>query len=180
MKRACFGIQEFFQFLKGSSVATSASVFQDGLVFHYIYKQLYIYSLLAMTHAPFHPKRGQCEKEKLPSLNDLVGYEVIINGSGLGAGKLINDENIRPARGQVVLVRALWIKHFVINNKRDKLTYVLPCTDSVVLGRSPQVGNWVEIVSPDIAELIMSRCVSLIPILCGAEAGLEGDRCEIL
>ena len=178
MKKACFGIQKFLQFLKGSSVATSASVFQDGFVLHYIYNQLY--SLLAMTHAPFHPKRGQCEGEKLPSLNDLLGYEVIINGSGLGAGKLINDENIRPARGQVVLVMALWIKHFVINNKRDKLTYVLPCTDSVVFGRSTQVGNWVEIVNPDTAELVMSRCVSLIPILCGAEAGLEGDRCKIL
>ena len=62
-----------------------------------------------------------------------MGYNIIINCSGLGAGKLVNDGNIRPARGQVVFVRAPWIKHFVINDKRDKLTYVLPRTDSVVL-----------------------------------------------
>ena len=92
MERACFGIQEFLQFLKESSVATSASVLQDSLVFHYIYNQLYL--LLAMTHAPFHPKSGQCEGEKLSSLNDLVGYDVIINCSGRGAGKLVNDENM--------------------------------------------------------------------------------------
>ena len=71
--------------------------------------------------------------------------------------------------GQVVLLRAPWIKHFVINDKRDKLTYVLPRTDSVVFGGTTQVGNWDEIVNPDIAELIMSRCVFLIPSLCGAE-----------
>ena len=45
--------------LKGSSVGISASVLQDSLVFHYNYNQLYL--LLAMTHAPFHPKSGQCE-----------------------------------------------------------------------------------------------------------------------
>ena len=48
-------------------------------------------------------------------------------------------------------VRAPWIKHFVINDKRDKLTYVLPRTDSVVLGGTTQVGNWDEIVNPDTA-----------------------------
>ena len=58
-------------------------------------------------------------KEKnLSSLNDIVGYDVIINCLGLGAGKLVNDENIRPACGRVVYVRAPWIKHFAINDKR--------------------------------------------------------------
>ena len=59
-------------------------------------------------------------------------------------------------------------------------TYVLPRTGSVVLGGTTWVGNWDESVNPDTAELIMSPCVSLIPSLCGAEAGLEGDCCEIL
>ena len=90
-----------------------------------------------------------------------MGYDVIINYClGLGAGKLVNDENIRPARGQVVLVRAPWIKHFVMNDKIDyKLSYILPHIGSLVLGGTTQVGNWDEIVNPGTAELIMSQCV---------------------
>ena len=107
-----------------------------------------------------------------------MGYDAIIHCLGLGAGKLLNDEKIRPARGQVVLVRAPWIKHFVINDKRDKLTYVFPRTDSLVLEGTTQVGNWDEIVNADTAELIMSQCVSLIPSLCGAKVtgGWDGRR----
>ena len=48
-----------------SPVPRSASVLQDSLVFYYIYNQLYL--LLSMTHAPFQPKRGQCEGEHLSS-----------------------------------------------------------------------------------------------------------------
>ena len=136
-----------------------------------------------MTHAPFYPKCGKVKDKNLPSLNDLVGYYVIINCSGLGAGKLVHDENIRTARGQVVLVRAPWIKHFVINDKRDKLTYVLPRTDSVVLGGTTQVGNWDEIVNPDTAELIMSRCVLDSKYLWSRgdrSMGWKETRCGIL
>ena len=121
--------------------------------------------------------------KKLSSLNDPVGYDVIVNCLGLVAGKLVNDENIRPARSQMVLVRAPWIKHFVINDKRDKLTYVLPRTDSVMLGGTTQVGNWDKIVNPDTAEFVMSRCVSLIPSVWGGgdrRLGWRGTRCGIL
>ena len=53
------------------------------------------------------------KEKKLSSLNNLVGYDEIINCFLLGAGKLVNNENIRSARGQVFFVRAPWIKHFV-------------------------------------------------------------------
>ena len=120
------------------------------------------------------------KEKKLSSLNDLMGYDVIINCSGLGAGKPVNDENIRPARDQVVLVSAPWIKHFVINNKRDKLTYVRFLVQIAWCLEAQLKLETGTSVNPDTIELIMSRCVSLIPSLCGAEAGLEGDRCEIL
>ena len=128
----------------------------------------------------FTQKGGNVKENKLSSLDDLVGYDVIINCSGLGARKLVNDVKIRPVRGQAILVRAPWIKHFVINysEKDDVLTYVLPRANNMVLGGTAQVGNWDETVDPDTAELIMSRCVSLIPSLHKAEVigGWAGGR----
>ena len=127
----------------------------------------------------FTQKGGSVREKKLLSLDDLVGYDVIINCSGLGAGKLVNDEKIRPVRGQGILVKAPWIKHFVINySEKDVLTYVLPRAHNVVLGGTAEVGNWDEIADPDTAELIMSRCVSLIPSLRGVEliGGWAGGR----
>ena len=127
----------------------------------------------------FTQKGGSVKEKKLISLDDLVGYDVIINCSGLGAGKLVNDEKIRPVRGQVVLVRAPWIKHFVLyRDEKNDMGYILPRTHDVVLGGTAQVGNWDEIANPDTVELIISRCVSLIPSLRGVEliGGWAGGR----
>ena len=52
----------------------------------------HIHAMLCFTQ-----KGGNVKEKKLSPLNDLVGYDVIINCSGLVAGKLVNDENIRCA-----------------------------------------------------------------------------------
>ena len=50
-------------------------------------------------------------------------YDVIINCTGLGAQKLCNDINLSPIRGQVIRVKAPWIKFAAY---ADNDTYIIP------------------------------------------------------
>ena len=43
-------------------------------------------------------------------LQELEGYGMVVNCSGLGAAKLFKDPEMYPVRGHVIRVRAPWIK----------------------------------------------------------------------
>jgi hypothetical protein len=43
-------------------------------------------------------------------MQELGGYSMIANCSGLGAAKLFQDAEMYPVRGHVIRVRAPWIK----------------------------------------------------------------------
>ena len=51
------------------------------------------------------------------------GYDLVINCTGMGAQKLCHDSNMSPVRGQVLRVKAPWIKFCVF---ADNDTYVIP------------------------------------------------------
>ena len=116
---------------------------------------------------------GTIEQRRLSSLDELRHYyDVIVNCSGLGAVELVGDGEVCPYRGQVVLVRAPWIKHFVIVDSEEgdeNMVYILPRSNMVFLGGTAQVGNWSESVDPTTSEAIVSRCTTVLPALCGAE-----------
>ena len=50
-------------------------------------------------------------------------YDVIINCTGFGARKLCNDLEMSPLRGQVIRVKAPWIK-FALYADND--THIIP------------------------------------------------------
>lgn len=62
-------------------------------------------------------------------LQELAGYDLVVNCTGLGAMKLFNDQSMYPIRGHVLRVHAPWIKHIYFT---DEMTYVIPNSDSVV------------------------------------------------
>lgn len=50
-------------------------------------------------------------------------YDIIINCIGYGAKDVCNDSLMRPIRGQMIRVRAPWIKHFYYT---DDNCYMIP------------------------------------------------------
>ena len=111
------------------------------------------------------------EQRRLKSLDELRGYDVVVNCTGLGAAELVGDHDLHPVRGQAVRVRAPWIKHFVIDidESKEDWVYVFPRSGDVLLGGTAVSGDWSETVDPATSEAIVSRCTALLPSLRGAE-----------
>uniref|UniRef100_A0A8C0MJ76 D-aspartate oxidase n=1 Tax=Canis lupus familiaris TaxID=9615 RepID=A0A8C0MJ76_CANLF len=97
-------------------------------------------------------------------------FDVVVNCSGLGSRQLAGDAEVLPVRGQVLRVRAPWVKHFI--REGAGLTYVYPGASDVVLGGTRQEGDWNLSPDAEASRDIFSRCCALEPSLRGA-AGLR-------
>ena len=131
-------------------------------------------------------RKGGCkvEQRKVSDLSKLTSnYDVVVNCTGLGSCKdLIQDSSLYPVRGQIVLVRAPWIKHWVtFYDPKDIHTAIIPRGSEVVLGGVTEKGDWNEEINTTTTEEILRTCQALVPSLCGAEvvggwAGLRPGR----
>lgn len=82
----------------------------------------------------FKQNGGRIVVKKLSSLEELVGqYDIVINCTGLGSRELIDDTQLVPNRGQLVSVKAPWLKHFIYTGD-EGLEYILPGVDMVHIG----------------------------------------------
>uniref|UniRef100_A0A8C8WH06 D-aspartate oxidase n=1 Tax=Panthera leo TaxID=9689 RepID=A0A8C8WH06_PANLE len=93
-------------------------------------------------------------------------FDVVVNCSGLGSRQLAQDSEMFPVRGQVLNVRAPWVKHFIRDG--SGLTYIYPGTSNVILGGTRQQGDWNLSPDAEISRGIFSRCCALEPSLQGA------------
>lgn len=123
------------------------------------------------------------ETHKVLSLDELTGsgqYDAVINCSGLGAKDLLRDDSMRPVRGQVLRVRAPWIKAFWMFGDH----YIIPNSDNVVLGGTKQVGDWNLEASEEDTKFILDGVSALFPSLRDAPiekifVGLRPVRDEV-
>jgi D-amino-acid oxidase len=98
------------------------------------------------------------------------GVDLVINCSGLGARALARDDSLYPVRGQVVLVRQLGVRQWLLDESDpSNLTYIVPRRDTVVLGGTALEGDADERVRAETAADILQRAISLMPALAGAE-----------
>nr|WP_296070955.1 FAD-dependent oxidoreductase [uncultured Actinoplanes sp.] len=100
---------------------------------------------------------------------------VVVNATGLAAGRLCDDPAVYPARGHIVLADNPGLDVSVRDEDNPAgITYVHPRTHDVVLGGTFDAGNWS--VDPDPAEAaaIVRRCLSLVPELSGVR--IRGSR----
>lgn len=68
--------------------------------------------------------------------------KVIMNCTGLGAGKLFNDKEIIPIKGQLtVLLPQPEIDYAYVLPSRDNLLYMFPRKDGIILGGTYEKGN---------------------------------------
>ncbi|RHY94287.1 hypothetical protein DYB37_006986 [Aphanomyces astaci] len=109
---------------------------------------------------------GTFETRHLSSLDDLhnEGSDIIVNCSGLGAGKLVNDATVYPVRGQVIKVFNPSITHFFLVESGGHYTYILPRPGGeVILGGTVQTHNWSTACDEDDVKQILARCADLVP-----------------
>ena len=90
--------------------------------------RLYLAWLLARIEAA----GGAVQCRRLGSLDELLlgsgeRYDALVNCAGLGGGPLAGDGSVHPVRGQVLRVRAPWVKHYVNADG----AYIIPNIDTV-------------------------------------------------
>ena len=112
-----------------------------------------------------------------------VPGEVVVNCVGLGARELCQDDEVRPARGQVIFLdQDPGIGHF--DQQPETLTYTIPRSDVTVLGGTAQVDDWGMDIRPEENDLILDKVEALWPELdrskiVGGAVGLRPSRSEV-
>ncbi len=95
-----------------------------------------------------------------------VTEDVVVNCAGLGSRRLAGDLDVQPVRGQVVHLAGVGLERWWLD--ADGPTYVVPRSDTVVVGGTDEPGDWSRTPSPQTARAILERATRLVPALAGA------------
>jgi D-amino-acid oxidase len=116
-------------------------------------------------------RRIPIELRALAELDDAPG-DLIVNCTGLGARTLLDDQEMTPVRGQVIVVEQFGLDEWTLDDSDDgdgdgngdgQPTYIVPRERTVVLGGTAEAGLDDMTARPDIAEGILERCARLVP-----------------
>ncbi|KAJ9627828.1 D-amino acid oxidase [Taxawa tesnikishii (nom. ined.)] len=106
--------------------------------------------------------------------------DLVLNCTGLSSLHLdgVNDNQLYPARGQIVLVRndpGVMSTVSGTDDGPDEATYIMhrAAGGGCVLGGCLQKDNWESAPDPNLAIRIMKRCVDLCPALVPKGKGIE-------
>lgn len=99
----------------------------------------------------------------------------VVNCTGLAARVIADDPTIVPVRGQVVLVEQPGLSEWLLEQSdTERLTYVVPREQTVVIGGTAQEGVYDPRPDPATADEILARARVLVPAL--AQARVIGHR----
>lgn len=93
----------------------------------------------------FYLQGGKTETRIFNSLNDFTHLpeQIIMNCTGLGAGKLLNDKELIPVKGQLTILMAQpEVDYSYMAVSEGKFLYMLPRKDGIILGGTSEKGNW--------------------------------------
>ncbi len=121
------------------------------------------------------------QRQRVRSLAQLADCQLLVNCSGLGAAQLFGDDQMQAVRGQVVRVRAPWVRNYY---NIDGKFYIIPNVDTLVLGGTVQPGDHDTQPRQSETDYILQGCSQLLPSLRHAEvvtvwAGLRPGRCSV-
>jgi D-amino-acid oxidase len=133
---------------------------------------------------------GRVERRMVESVDQVAGPgRVVVNCTGLGARRLLDDADVYPARGQVVRVHAPGVRAWTVaDDARQGLTYVFSRKDGVLLGGTAEDGEWDEVTSPEAIAAIRARTAALVPgtadapvvdVTCGLRPQWRGGRVRV-
>ncbi|GAA5888024.1 hypothetical protein JCM6882_000254 [Rhodosporidiobolus microsporus] len=99
----------------------------------------------------------------------LRSAKLVVNCTGLGAIKLVGDKTVFPVRGQLVIIRAPWIKTGITRlgaKGSGVYDYIIPRKSGlVILGGCAEANNWDPKPRPELSRRIKERCLALNPDL---------------
>ena len=107
--------------------------------------------------------------KELSSIDDAFAISsTVINCSGIGAIELVNDQDLHPARGQIVRIKRQPNHIALVDlSQEPKLAHIIPRINDTVIGGTYEEG--VFNLEPDKNETkaIIERCRSIFPALAG-------------
>jgi len=115
---------------------------------------------------------GKIISQHIENFNELTGkYDVVVNCSGLGAKLLCSDHKLVPIRGQIIKVKAPWLKTAFYD---DYDTYIIPGFNGIVtLGGTRQYDSYNLNLDKYDSISIRERCEQLVPSLVNAPVERE-------
>ncbi|HEU5269295.1 MAG TPA: FAD-dependent oxidoreductase [Jatrophihabitans sp.] len=119
---------------------------------------------------------GELEIRPVTALAELAGEApVVVNCTGLGAGRLTGDEQVKPVRGQHVIVRNPGLTEFFYEQgPGPMITNYLPHGERLVLGGTINRGDAGMVPDAEQRDEILRRCAEVEPRLAGTEVlGVE-------
>lgn len=126
---------------------------------------------------------GRVERRTLRDLQPaLDAAPIVVNASGLGARELVDDRDIYPVRGQIVMVKQPGLSRVTVDEHGpDGITYVVPRSGDCVLGGTSDDHATDTTVDAGTSKRILERCRRLDPALrdapeLGAKVGLRPCR----
>jgi D-amino-acid oxidase len=122
------------------------------------------------------------ENKTVNDFNELPGFDIIINCSGLGARDLCNDESVIPVRGQVALLETQTDLPIYLDN--DSPLYIVPRKDAMIVGGTYEANIYEETTEPETIERILNTAYRFFPELkqkkiIGNWAGLRPFRPQV-
>lgn len=133
---------------------------------------------------------GVISERKITNIAQLQSdNNIIINCTGLGSRELVSDEKLYPIHGQIVKVDKqdnanCIVADYAFGENKDKLAYVVPRGDCLVLGGTTIKGKEEIIPDDEITTGIIQRCMEIEPNLSeitiqSVQVGLRPGRSEI-
>ncbi|MFJ8311330.1 MULTISPECIES: FAD-dependent oxidoreductase [unclassified Streptomyces] len=110
---------------------------------------------------------GTVETREIERLPDAP---VVVNCTGLGARNLVPDPEVRPVRGQLVVVENPGIRDWytAVEHGGSETTYFFPQPYGLLLGGTAEEDDWNPAPDPATAERIIARCALVRPEIAGA------------
>ena len=130
----------------------------------------------------FERNGGKISKSFVSNFSEVKG-EVVVNCVGLGARDLCDDNEVKPARGQIIFIEQdPGIGHF--DQQPETLTYTIPRRNVTVLGGTAQVDDWDLEIRDEDNDLILKKVEAIWPDLdrskiVGGTVGLRPSRTEV-
>jgi D-amino-acid oxidase len=108
---------------------------------------------------------GTVERREVTSFDELEA-DAVVNCAGLGARELAGDASLTAVRGQIVRVAAPEVREWLLDQSDpQRLVYVVPRIDDVVLGGTADEGAEDRTPDPATTDAIRARCAALLPAL---------------
>ncbi|MEV0090735.1 FAD-dependent oxidoreductase [Streptomyces sp. NPDC050738] len=125
---------------------------------------------LGWLRARFEAAGGTVEERTVTDLAQ-VPADVVVNCTGLGARDLVPDPEVRPVRGQLVVVENPGIEEWFtsVDHEASETTYLFPQPDRLILGGTAQEDVWDLTPDPAVAEAIVARCARIRPEVAEAK-----------